>query len=152
MVGIEIYEPYIDFVKERKIFDEVIRWDLTKLPLPIGNKEFDVAFCVEAIEHVDKTAASALISEMERVAGLVILTTPNVWNENQDSALDGNTDQLHRSIWSPGDFRRRGYEVRGIGDFKWGPTALKFALGPLTYPFPELGTNLLAIKRSNGSP
>lgn len=148
MTGIEIYDPYIEFVKERNIFDEVIKRDLTVLPLPLGDKEFDVAFCVEAIEHIEKQSAFALISEMERVARLVILTTPNIWNENLDSTLDGNMAQMHRSRWSPDDFRRRGYAVRGLGYFKWGPRAIRFGLNPLTYLFPELSTNLIAIKRT----
>jgi SAM-dependent methyltransferase len=146
LVGVEIFEPYIDFAAPRGIFNRIVKWDLTKLPLPFGEKEFDVGICVDTLEHLPKRNSSALLSEIERIAGLVVVTTPNVWNPNIASTLDGNDYQLHHSVWKPSEFRRRGYDVKGIGDFKWGPVAVRFALGPSTYLMPEFSTTMLAIK------
>jgi hypothetical protein len=49
-VGPDAREPYLCFCRERRLYDELVRWDLNDLPLPFGDKEFDVVTAIEVID------------------------------------------------------------------------------------------------------
>lgn len=40
LLGVDVYQPYLDFLKAKGI--ETLRHDLTQLPLPLKDKSFDV--------------------------------------------------------------------------------------------------------------
>lgn len=88
--------------------------DLRKTPLPFKNEEFEVATCIEVIEHLPKEDGEKMLSELERIAQTVIVSTPFHYF-NQD-ALDDNPYRTHVSKWSTWDFRRRGYKIKGVGN------------------------------------
>lgn len=78
---------------------------------------FDVVVALDVIEHLSKDEGWALLDAMERLARRrVIVFTPNGFLEQ--GAVDGNPYQVHRSGWSVGEFRARGYRIRGINGFK----------------------------------
>ena len=56
LVGVDIFQDYIDFCKKFSIYDELHRLDLRKTLLPFRNSEFSVATCIETIEHLPKKA------------------------------------------------------------------------------------------------
>lgn len=113
LVGLDVYRPYVEFCRERRFYDEVVEWNLENLPLPFGEKEFEVVTAIEVIEHLEKSHARRLLSELERVGQRVIVTTPNRFFEQP--AYDGNEWQRHRSAWSASELRRMGYRVFGGG-------------------------------------
>jgi ubiquinone/menaquinone biosynthesis C-methylase UbiE len=113
-VGPDAREPYLCFCRERRLYDELVRWDLNDLPLPFRDKEFDVVTAIEVIEHLPRATGLQLLREAERVARRrVIVTTPQVFFER--GAFDGNPYQAHRLLWR--DFARLGYRVYGSGSF-----------------------------------
>lgn len=116
LVGLDAWEPYLSFCREHRLYDELVRWDLNDLPLPFGDKEFDVVTAIEVIEHLPRAAGLRLLREAERVARRrVVVTTPQVFFEQE--AYDGNPYQAHRSLWTWRDFARLGYRVYGAGSF-----------------------------------
>lgn len=48
--------------------DGVIKWDITKTPWPIADKEFDLCISVAVLEHIPEKYLPAIMSEMRRVS------------------------------------------------------------------------------------
>jgi SAM-dependent methyltransferase len=149
VVGVDVFRPYLEFCGEMGLYDSLHQMDLREASLPFYDKEFDVATCVEVIEHLPEDKGLHLIEELERIAETVIITTPNVLF-SQDM-LDGNSFQRHVSSWSVADFLTRGYRVHGIGDFIFLGRHVKylsFLLSRFSYKMPQLSETLLAFKTS----
>lgn len=174
LVGVDGFEPYLEFNQKAGFYDHTILRDLNDTPLPFGTQEFEVVTCIEVIEHLEWSAGQKLLVELERIGSLVILTTPNIAFQQRE--YDGNVFQRHLSCWHPSDFRARGYTVYGAGNLNIG-YALKTvtekvvgratgasvfsgirksaryisqAFGPLTHDVPRLSTNLLCVLRQRG--
>lgn len=82
--GLDVFEPSLDFCKQYKFYDELLRWNLEELPLPFRNKEFAVATCIELIEHLPLDVGENLLGELERIAERVIVTTPNFFFQQDE--------------------------------------------------------------------
>jgi SAM-dependent methyltransferase len=141
LVGIELYRPYVERLSKQHVFDSILMHDLCRMPLPYADEEFDAAICVDVIEHLPKIDGLALLIEMERIAKRVVVTTPRIWGENEQSTADGNELQRHKSLWKPSDFRKRGYKVRGTQ----GNPLLPYAV---IHFFPRLSWTFIAEKVS----
>jgi SAM-dependent methyltransferase len=111
-VGIDVYEPYLEECKRAKTHDENILCDVRKLPFE--DKSFDVVLFLETIEHLEWEEGLKVIQDIERIARRqVIISTPVAFAKQE--AYGENPHQEHRSFWTPGEMRQRGYKVRGIG-------------------------------------
>ena len=142
LVGIDIFQDYIDFCKKYSIYDEVLRLDLRSAQLPFNDREFSVATCIETIEHLPRQQGEKLLNELHRIADLVIVSTPSAFFRQPKSHVKSNPFQAHVSKWTVEDFRKRGYDVKGVGEL----TAHKLAIPTrkLTCRFPRLHQFLLA--------
>lgn len=146
-VGVDAYDPYLERVRARRLYDEVVKWRLEEAPLPFRDREFEVATCIEVIEHLPRDAGERLLDELERIAGRVVISTPN-WFFDQEK-LDGNPLQVHRSLWRERDFTARGYAVTGVGGMKIlgrHVRVLSTLLGPATLRLPRLSTLILCVR------
>lgn len=111
-VGVDLFRPWIQHLKNKKIHSDYVHCDIRQLPFKTGS--FDAALCSEVIEHLEKVDGFAAINELERVAfHQVVITTPNGFMCYEES--EGNPFQKHKSSWEPIDFIAKGYEVRGSG-------------------------------------
>jgi len=159
-VGLDIFLPYLKECKNRSIYDDYILCDIRKLPL--REKSFDVALCLQLLEHLERDDGNEMIQSLERVAReQVIITTPV--GEHKQSAYDGNPYQEHRWIWMPAHLERFGYSVRGAGIRNIsGEEGLASRLpkivrsisyviwvltGPFTYFLPSLAGKMVCVKR-----
>ena len=115
LVAIDGFEPSLAFCKKHDFYDEYFKVDLSRLPLPFSDGEFEIATCIEVIEHLPKQAGFKLMDELERVARKVIVTTPKAFF-NQD-CYDGNPHQAHLSNWTIKEFADRGYEALSFESF-----------------------------------
>jgi len=150
LVGIEIFKKNLDFCRQMNFYDELYEYDLKQIPLPFNNKEFEAATCIEVIEHLPKNKGINLLNELERIAKMIIITTPNVPFSQRD--YDNNPFQRHLSSWSVKDFIKRGYKVKGVGDFvPFGRHVkyLSFYLSKFSYVMPAFSDMLLAYKVCN---
>jgi 2-polyprenyl-3-methyl-5-hydroxy-6-metoxy-1,4-benzoquinol methylase len=147
LVGVDIFQDYIDFCKKYSIYDELHCLDLRQTPLPFRDNEFSVATCIETIEHLPKKHGERLLDELHRIADTVIVSTPSVFFRQPKNHVGRNPFQEHVSKWTVEDFKKRGYEVRGVGELALHTLAIPTR--KLSCRFPRLHQFLLAkTKRS----
>ncbi|MDR7550687.1 MAG: class I SAM-dependent methyltransferase [Armatimonadota bacterium] len=150
IVGVDGWEPYLEFVRRFNIYDEVHLADLANwTPEP-----FDIILAVEVLEHLEKEQGLRLLDRLEHAAREVLLvTTPN--GDDRRGPVADVPLEAHRSTWHAREFIRRGYRVRGLG-FRWSrkerahgrlALALWYIMTPLSVRFPTLGDSILATRK-----
>jgi ubiquinone/menaquinone biosynthesis C-methylase UbiE len=147
LVGIDAFDEYLDFCARTNLYDELHKYDISKGNLPFRDREFDAGTCIEVIEHLQKGDGLKLLKELERVTRVVIISTPN--KDISQKAYDDNPFQIHLSRWSPSDFTKRGYEVRGVGDllvFGRHMRYVSFLFSRFSYIMPSLSDFIIAWK------
>jgi len=73
-VGVDWAANAIQFLNATDIFDENVHCRSNRLPF--ADKEFDVALCMENLEHLYSDAVIPAIAELTRIARFVIITLP----------------------------------------------------------------------------
>lgn len=156
-VGVDIFKPYIEESKKRKIHHKYIKKDIRKVDFK--KKSFDAVVAWDVIEHLSKEEGINLIKKMEKWAKKkIIIYTPNGFLNQK--FFDKNKFQEHKSGWSVNDFRKLGFIVYGMHGIKFlrGERAsiklkpIKFWLfisnisQKITYHFPCIAFQLLAVK------
>lgn len=95
-----------NFIFEReKIFDWLLK---------DKDRKFSVASSFEFIEHLEKSESLAIIENLKKIAGLVVLSTPSGFleqNAETDHLLDGNPWLWHRCGFSPEELEKLGFTV-----------------------------------------
>jgi SAM-dependent methyltransferase len=157
LTGMDRYLPALEENRRRGRYHARVLGDLHSLPF--GDKSADAVVALDVIEHLDREGGFDLLRDMERTARRrVVVLTPNGFVPQR---ADANSWQLHRSGWSVGDFRQRGYDVYGVygmkglrGEYsrlKFRPWLLWEAVSALSYPFtygvPSWAFGLCAVKR-----
>lgn len=173
VTGIEIYEPDAAIARSSGTYEKVIIGNLKDFNKIYSGKKFDVVFCSEVVEHLNKNDGLKLIEEMERVGKKIVITTPKGFVAKHEACFfeGDNIYQVHLSGWEIAEFRKMGYQVFGsgvnfihrennfsqkIGNYKFlAPiksiigfleNLLAYLLSPLSYYFPNFATTLLAVK------
>ena len=156
-VGVDIYDPYIKESKKRKLHNAYMLADVTKLEFK--RKSFDTVLALDIIEHLNKEDAVKLIKKMESWAKKkIVIYTPNGFLHQEE--YDNNPFQIHKSGWSVDELRAMGFKVHGIHGLKFlrkEMAGIRFKpeffwkiisdiTQRITYHFPELAFQLLAIK------
>ncbi|MBI2085878.1 methyltransferase [Candidatus Daviesbacteria bacterium] len=165
ITGVDIFQKNVRKASERKIFVKVVRGDVVEISKKLIKQKvkFDVVFCSQVIEHIDREKGEELLGIVDKLARKkVIMGTPRGFMEQPHAFLGDNPHQVHKSGWSEDDFRKRGYKVYGIG---FGPVWSEAGLGriyskpvavlasiisyifsPIVYYFPFLAAGILCIK------
>ena len=156
-VGVELFEPYIEESKRKRIHNQYIKADIRKINFE--PKSFDVVVAIEVLEHLTKEEGWELIKNMEKwTRKKIIISTPNGYLYQSDA--DDNPLQRHKSGWSVRELKGFGFKVRGLNGFKplrgyaatmkYKPKLLWHLISDLTqkitYYFPEGAFQLLAVK------
>ena len=158
--GIDIFKLSINVSKKNKLHDTFKIGDIRFISKYYKQKSFDAVIALHVIEHLVKSEADQLISQMEKIAKKkVIILTPNGYQHQH--AVGGNPYQVHRSGWQVEDFLARGYTVRGLRGYKnirgelktfrykpwffWGIAALLSE--PILYFYPHISHQLIAVKK-----
>ena len=142
LVGVDIFQDYIDFCEKYTIYDELHCLDLRQTPLPFHDREFSVATCIETIEHLPKKDGEQLLEELGRIADTVIVSTPSSYFKQPKNHTAHNPFQAHVSKWTIEDFKKKGYEVKGVGELATHKLVIPTRI--LTSKFPQLHQFLLA--------
>ena len=112
VVGVDLYEPYIENARKEKLHDEYVIHDVRDLPFP--DNSFDTVIALQIVEHLEKDEAWKMVADMERIAKKqVIVATPIGEMYHPDE--DGNELQLHHSHFFPQDFEEKGYRTVKYG-------------------------------------
>ena len=91
-------------------YDHVWVGDIRALDrlIPAGASRYDLALFIDVIEHLEKPEGYALLDDLTRRAGAVLVTTPLGFRPQE---VPGMPFETHRSGWLPWDFTGR-YRVR----------------------------------------
>lgn len=114
-VGLDVFRPYLTRLARTNSFDassiDLVQGDASEVPFM--SRSFAGVVALELLEHLDKSVALRVLSEMERIARRkVVVIVPNGFVKQ--CAYEGNEFQTHRSSWSSDDLSRCGYGVKGI--------------------------------------
>ena len=166
VTGVDLYAKKVKIASKRSIFIEVFKADIIKFVKQqiIKRKKYDVVFCSQVIEHLDRKQGEELLSSVESIASQrIIIGTPREFMEQPISYLGDNPHQVHKSGWSEEDFRKRDYKVFGIGLAPlWSEeglirtnnnkvavafySAVSFLFSPVVYFIPKIAAGILCIK------
>ena len=156
-VGVDMFEPYIEKSKKRRIHNQYIKADIRKVEFK--PKSFDAVIALEFLEHLTKEEGYALIKKMEKWAKKkIIISTPNGYV--YQNACDKNPFQEHKSGWTVDELKNLGFKIHGVnglknlrgqgGSMKYKPTFLWERISDLTqkitYYHPRIAFQLLAVK------
>jgi ubiquinone/menaquinone biosynthesis C-methylase UbiE len=157
-VGVDIFEPYLEECRRKKIHSNYIRADIREIDFKDGS--FDAVLMLEVLEHCTKEEGQRLLYRCYRWARKkVIITTPNGYLPQDE--YDNNPFQEHISGWSVEELQSLGFRVTGLLGWKrlqldhWEglrrrPTLLKQVISDvtqkLTHHSPTLAYRLLAVK------
>ena len=115
-VGVDIFKPYIKISKGKKIHNDYILADITRLNFKPNS--FDAVILIDVLEHLPKEEGERLLDKVELWArNKIIITTPNGFVPQKD--IDQNPFQKHRSGWTIEEFKKRGYRVYGLAGWKF---------------------------------
>ncbi len=165
VTGVDIYKKNIDRATKREIYIKLIKGDVVKVAndLVKKKKKYDVVFCSQVIEHINRKKGTELLNLVEKLAKKrIVIGTPRGFMEQPHEFLGDNPHQVHKSGWAEKDFKSRGYKINGIG-FKsvWSETGLgrmdnkltiifanilSYVASPLVYYLPFLAAGILCIK------
>lgn len=169
VTGVDIFQKNIEEAAKKRIFIKTIKGDIVSVAKKLIRQKakFDVVFCSQVIEHIDRKKGEELLSLVDKLARKkVIIGTPRGFMEQPEVFLGDNPHQIHKSGWSEDDFRNRGYKVYGIGfGFIWSEEGLgrtyskpvavvagiiSYIFSPLVYHLPFLAAGILCIKKIKG--
>lgn len=165
ITGIDIYKSSLAKAKKKKIYTKLIQGDIETVcrRLVKSKKKFDLVFCSQVIEHIDKKKGERLLGLADKLAKKrVYFGTPRGYMNQPEEFIKGNPYQVHRSGWSLEDFTSKGFKVYGVGFMPmWSENGLarsenkfvqafanviSFLVSPLSYVFPEIASGIMAVK------
>lgn len=163
--GVDIYKKNTDLAAEKKIYIEVIKGDIVRVSKKLvkQKRKFDVVFCSQVIEHINRKKGEELLKLVDSLARKkIIFGTPRGFMEQPRIFLGDNPHQVHKSGWNEEDFRKRGYKVYGIGFGPvWSETGigrnlgmanlifahlLSYIFSPVVFYYPSLASGILCTK------
>jgi len=159
-VGVELSEPSLQESRRKGIHGQHILADIRQLEFK--PKSFDAVVAVEVLEHLTKQEGAQLLNKMEYWARKkVVLITPNGYV--RQGTYEKNRLQEHKSGWSVAELRKLKFKVFGLQGWirlrenkfsvKYKPTffwgRVSGLTEKLTYHYPKLAFQLLAIKQMN---
>jgi len=116
VVGIDIYQPHINKLKEMGEYERLICGDI--IIFIERSWTYEGIVCMDVIEHLPKEDGIRLLENMKRWGSKIIVTTPNGFTTNYQNKT-GNPYEVHRSSWCKEDFLKHNYKVKGSNGLKW---------------------------------
>jgi len=115
-VGVEIFKPYLEESKRKKIHTEYISKKIEEINF--SENSFDAVILIEVMEHLPKEIGLKIIKRAEKWARKkVIISTPNGYFPMGD--VDSNQYQKHLSGWTIQEFSSLGFKSQGVSGLKF---------------------------------
>lgn len=140
--AVDIFLPYLEQSRNKKIHDSFILADISRLC--IKAKSFDCVLALGLLEHLEKSEGLKLLELMQVIARKkIIINMPNGFL--RQDAFDGNIYQIHKSGWVCEDLSRLGFKAFGFfglkslrteyGKLRHWPRIFWFIISELTQTF-----------------
>lgn len=114
--GVDLFKPYLEECRKKKIHDDYLVADVRQLPFK--DRSFDVVLGLQVLEHLKKKEAWEVLRKLEKIADRqVIVATPI--GEMAHPEVDNNPLQAHQSSFFPREFADRGYRVKKMERKSW---------------------------------
>ena len=114
-VGVEIFESDLKESKKKRIHNQYILADITKIEFE--PESFDAVVALSVLEHLSIEDGLILIEKMKKwTRKKIIIYTPNGY-VFQDG-YNHNTHQNHKSGWSVEQLEKAGFKVLGCSGWK----------------------------------
>ena len=108
LVGLELWVPYLEFLKTLNIYSSLVLADARNLPFRGGS--FQITLACEIVEHLSYTDGMLMIDELERIMdGMIVISTPKGFMHQDE--INGNPFEKHVSAWQEVDFEKRGFST-----------------------------------------
>lgn len=165
ITGVDIHKESVNQAKKIRVYNRLIVADVVDAVRNFikNRRKFDVVFCSQMLEHLDKSRGEELLRLAEKISlKRVIITTPQGFVRQAKEYIDENPYQKHKSGWSRQDFVSRGYKVYGLGfrliwseeglardrrsSFSGVAVLISFFMSLIVYYLPKLGAGLLCVK------
>jgi len=115
-VGVDVYKPYLEITKKRKIHTKYLHSRIQDLKFP--KHSFDAVLMLEVLEHLSKSDGLKVLKKIQTWAKKkVIISTPNGYFEMGE--VDKNPYQKHVSGWTVKELNTLGYTCHGITGAKF---------------------------------
>ena len=115
-VGVDVFKPYIDNSRKKKIHTKYITGDINKINF--SNNSFDAVIMIDVLEHNTKKAGKEILKKAGKWAvKKIIVTTPNGYLPQK--CIDKNIFQSHQSGWTIDEMTKLGYKAYGLAGFKF---------------------------------
>lgn len=170
-VGVEVFCPYLDESKKKKIHTRYILGRIEKVKF--SDNSFDAVMMVEVLEHLPEKVGMEMLKKAEKWARKkVIVSNPNGFLPQKE--IDHNVFQKHLSGWDYQKMKKLGFKIKGLaglkilrtevqnktmGDdlttsIKYRPRKVWFIVASLsqiiTFYFPSLAFELFSVKLIDG--
>jgi SAM-dependent methyltransferase len=107
IIGVDAFAPYKNPIIEY-VYDEVYIGPAERLVTTLGT--FDVVLIADVIEHLERSAAVALVNSCLEISPVLIISTPREFYPQGD--VFGNPYEMHRILWRATDFPPSSYVAK----------------------------------------
>jgi SAM-dependent methyltransferase len=145
-IGVDINSFFIKNCKQKRIYDALILADICDLPLK--RKIVDTVVCVQVIEHLTKSDGIKLIQNLETLARRQVIFSVPIDLPPLGGDVNKPLGGPHKCSWTPDEFKRLGYKVRGECPSFLGGYELSFILPliGLVYFNPNIAGSMVCVK------
>ncbi len=110
IIGIDLFRPYLDIAKERKVYKKLILGDILKVEeYGLDLDRIKVCSALHVLEHLSIENAKRLLEKIEQIGETQIIATP--YGFRQQDPFGGNDLEEHVSAFLPEFFEERGYKT-----------------------------------------
>lgn len=113
ILGADIWPVYLNHIKLKH---QTVKIGMNELDR-FMDKSYDVVFCLDVLEHLEKNLALKTLDELKRIARRkVIIYTPSIHKDNSEAEknawnLGPNDFQKHISVITKEELKEKGYHV-----------------------------------------
>jgi len=155
-VGVDISYPALIESKNHRALDHHILGDIRSINFK--PKSFDAVIALNVFENLTKEEGIHLIRNMELLAKKKVIMTFRNYPFPRDRENRNPVQKHHASNWSPSDFRKMGYQVKGYYEdedmekkYKFPLDVIDIVLKKTIYCAPEQTPSMMMIKEINQS-
>jgi GT2 family glycosyltransferase len=114
LVLLDGHKPYLDANRTRGENVWRVHAQLPEGLAAFGDKAFDVAICIDVIEHLAYPESFVLVGHLQRIARKVCIFTPEGHAPQDHDAYMMGADhaQTHKSSWHVEDLQKLGFEAQ----------------------------------------